>query len=150
TTHGTALRFFILSGRHRNDSNDSRRSLTSSTLRTVCEFARLLLHRALSRGFNLPRAFFDEDDLPPPHAVQCITRAARPSHFNRLPFRRLAKTEMDAQVVLGIVAAAAANLVNLCPAISDNLDPRAGRRSIRFHPDQLDRNPVVTRRRIGA
>src|SRR5262249_51338314 len=120
----------------------------ASTLRAGSEFARLLLHRALSRWFNLPRAFFDEDDLARSHVVQRINHAARPSHFNRLRFRRLAESEMGAQVVLGIVAAAAANLINLCPAVSDTLDPRAGRRSIRFHPDQLDRYPVVIRRRI--
>src|SRR5262249_19608929 len=142
-----ALRVFIHCGRHRNDLNDSRRSLISSTLWTSLEFASLLAGRILSRGFNLPRAFFDDKDLSHCYVVQRINSAARPSHFNCFHFGRLAEAEMNAQVVLRIVATAAANLVNLRPAVSDDLDPRACRRPIRFHPDQLDRNPVVTRRR---
>src|SRR5215470_5468950 len=58
-----ALRVFIHCGRHRYDLNDPRRSLTSSTIWTSPEFAPLLAGRILGRGFNLPRPFFDDNDL---------------------------------------------------------------------------------------
>src|SRR5262249_13582508 len=115
------------------------------TLLSRSEFAPLLPGRVLGRRFNLPRALFDEYDLARRHVVQSVNHAARPSRFDRLRLRRLAQAEMDAQVVLRIVAAATANLVNLCLAISDNLDSGAHAVAVRLHADEFDRNPVVIR-----
>src|SRR2546428_4631560 len=73
----------------------------------------LLLGRILGHRFNLPSAFFDVDHLARRHVGQSVDHATRPPRFDRPRFRRLAQAEMDAKVVLRIVAAAAANLVDL-------------------------------------
>src|SRR5262245_36787377 len=118
------------------------------TLLAMSEFSPLLAGRVLSRRFNLPGAFFDENDLARRHVIQGVDHAARPSRFDRLRLRRLAEAEMDAHVVLRVVAAAAANLVDPRPAVGFNLDPRANAVTVRFRADEFDRNPVVIRRRI--
>ena len=92
-------------------------------------------------------------DLPVP-SVNVWSRSAarllpvffasvRPAHVEAIDDRRPVEPEMDAQIVLRQVTAAAANFLPLLGPAGDEVDARADRVAIRRGADQLQVDPVM-------
>src|SRR6185369_973996 len=64
----------------------------------------------LIRCADKTRALFNDDELIGRNFIDRIDLSARPLYFKRLCFRGLPQTEMHSQIVLRVVAAAAADL----------------------------------------
>src|SRR5579863_1383948 len=121
----------------------------------------LLRHLCLRRGVegngplnSLP--FFHVDKLIHLDVLQRIDLSAGPADLKQIYLLSLANAEVNTQIVLGDVAAAAAYFIDLrmrlrLPRHSrDAPNPRADAAAIRLHSDRAHFDPIVFRRRITA
>src|SRR5260370_18692940 len=94
-------------------------------------------------------AFFDEDYLVGFDVFERFDEAARPADFEELDGFGFADAEVDAEIVLGKIAAAAADFVNLrmqtllAGKMRDALDARADAAAIGSRADGCDCDPLV-------
>src|SRR5882672_8594623 len=120
--------------------------ISGSSLCGVVSLLRLELH-----GTHDAFAFFYEDDLIGLDVLQGLHQAAGPADFEQLHLGRLADAEVDAQIVLRKIPAAAAHFVNLrmwvffAGEMSDAFDACADAAAIRFRADGFDLDPIVGR-----
>src|SRR5438045_2512697 len=92
-----------------------------------------------------------DDSLPFKHAIKLIHRqilqrihgSRRPANLNRIDFRRGIQTKMDSQIILGKIAAAAMNLVDLRHTTGDNLDSGANSGPVALASSKLKRDPMI-------
>ena len=95
-------------------------------------------------------ALFDKDDLVRLDVFERFNEAAGPADFEDLDVFGFTDAEVDAEIVLGKIAAAAADFVNLrmqallAGKMSDAFDARADAAAIRFRADGFDFNPIVS------
>src|ERR1700688_1573431 len=116
---------------------------SESSLRRLRTLGWLELHRT-DDAF----AFFHHDHLVGPDVLQRFHKAAGPANFEQVDLFRFANAEMDAQIVLRKIAAAAAHFVNLRVKIffarqmRDAFEARADAAAIRFRADGFDFDPI--------
>src|SRR5262249_31178663 len=97
-----------------------------------------------------PKAFaFNRFDDLIRRRGETIDDAAGPMDFN-VRLRRRSNSEMNAQIVLGDVAAAAAYFVHLPVTGCRAINPRADTRTIRLHADGLHLDPVRLHRLVAS
>src|SRR5689334_12567917 len=87
--------------------------------------------------------FLDGQDFVDARVRDLVNRAARPADFDEVNLRALLKAEVEAQVALRDVAAAAAHLVHLCEVAGDDFNTRADAVTIAFDADCLNQHRVV-------
>src|SRR6266436_388489 len=110
----------------------------------LCRFGRIELLSA-DDAF----AFFDEDDLIRLHVFESFDEAAGPADFEEFHVFGFADAEVDAEIVLGKIAAAAADFVNLrmqtllAGEMRDALDACADAAAIGFCADSFYFDPIV-------
>src|SRR5882762_868560 len=101
-------------------------------------------------------AFFDEDNLIGLDVFEGFDEAAGPADFEELDAFGFADAEVDAEIVLRKVAAAAADFVNLWMQalldgkMSDAFDARADAAAIGFCADGFNFDPIVAGARVAA
>src|SRR5947209_2780021 len=88
-------------------------------------------------------AFLDGQNLIHARARDFINRAARPADFYQVNLGALLKAEVQPQVALRDVAAAAPNLVRLREIAGDDFNTRADAVAIAPHADGLNQDGVV-------
>src|SRR6266487_1173908 len=109
-------------------------------------FGRIELH-----GADDAFAFFDEDHLVGLDVAEGLDEAAGPADFQELDVLGFADAEMDAQIILVKIAAAAAHFVNLrvqaffAREMRDAFYARADAAAVRFCADGFDLDPIVAR-----
>src|SRR6266404_2274090 len=117
---------------------------SGSSLCGLVSFLRVELH-----GADDAFAFFDEDHLVRLDVFQCFDEAAGPANFQQLDAFGFADAEVDAQIILRKIAAAAAYFVDLwvqtllARKMRDALDARADPAAIGFRADGFDFDPIV-------
>src|SRR5712671_2555009 len=95
--------------------------------------------------------FFNVNQLVGLHIFQRVDLSCWPANFQNLRLVRFAQAEVNAQVVLRDVAAAAANLVNLLMRLrfirrtAKAAQPRSNTAAIRFRSDSAHLDPMVSR-----
>src|SRR5882672_12336943 len=118
--------------------------ISNSSLRGLVRFLRVELH-----GADDAFAFLDEDHLVRLDVFQRFDEAAGPADFEQLHLVRFADAEMDAQIILREISAAAAYFVDLrmqtllARKMRDALDARADPAAIGFRADGFDFDPIV-------
>ena len=99
-------------------------------------------------------ALLDDVEVVCVEVFEGVHLAGWPADLDQVDFFRLVEAEMDAQVVLRVVAASAADFVDLdngVPAwprsgLCDDLDPRADAGAVGFCADGTDLDPVALER----
>src|SRR5882762_5529287 len=115
-----------------------------SSLRGFVSLLRVELH-----GADDAFAFFDEDHLVRLEVLGGFHEAAGPANLEQLHPVGFADAEVDAQIVLRKIPAAAAHFVNLRMQIffagemRDALDARTDAAAIGFRADGFDLDPIV-------
>src|SRR5216684_4781874 len=118
--------------------------ISNSSLCGLASFLRVELH-----GAHDAFAFFDDDHLVRLDVLQGFHQAAGPANLKHVNLVRFADAEVDAEIVLRKIAAAAAHFVNLRMRIffagemRDAFDTRADAAAIRFRADGFDFDPIV-------
>src|SRR6266850_1305118 len=118
--------------------------ISNSSLCGLVSLLRLELH-----GADDAFAFFDENHLVRLDVLQGFHQAARPANLEHVNLIRFADAEMDAEIVLRKIAAAAAHFVNLRMRIffagqtRDAFDARADAAAIGFRAYGFDFDPIV-------
>src|SRR5436190_1050076 len=115
------------------------------------------LHPAMQLGRLRPEENPDASSFPFHHFVnlvhcqswQSVDVSAWPTDFN-IRLLRCAETEMDAQIILRNVAAAAANLVHLAMLAGCADDARTNAGAIRLCANAFQFDPVVAKRAIAT
>ena len=90
-----------------------------------------------------PLALFQCDDLVGLQVLKTLFSSTRPEDFDTLDFRSGPDPEMQAQVVLRDVTAAAAHFIYLLQISSYYGDAGANAVAVRFFPDGFDQNPIL-------
>src|SRR3989442_370190 len=114
-------------------------------------FGRIELH-----GTEDAFAFFDEDHLVGLDVAERLDEAAGPADFQEFDVLGFADAEMDAQIILRKIAAAAAHFVYLrmealfAREVRDAFYARADAAAIRFGADGFDFDPIVARTRVAT
>src|SRR5262245_37223452 len=88
-------------------------------------------------------ALFQRDDLVGFQIIEGFFSSARPEDFDTLDFRRGADSEMQAHIILGDIAVAAAHFVHLLQPGGRHGAAGADAVAVRFAPDRLDQDPVL-------
>src|SRR5262245_12539671 len=109
----------------------------------AAEGARAVTNDLLLAASGLPRqqgsfALFQRGDLVGFQIFEGFFSSARPEDFDTLDFRRGADSEMQAHIILGDVAVAAAHLVHLLQPGGHHGDAGANAVAVRFSSDGLD------------
>ncbi len=118
--------------------------ISGCSLRGLAGLLQLELHAA-----DDTFALFDEDHLVRLDVFERFDEAAGPADFEELDVFGFADPEVDAEIVLRKIAAAAAHFVNLrmqtllAGKMRDAFDARADAAAIRFSADGLDLDPIV-------
>ena len=95
-------------------------------------------------------ALFHHDHLVRLDVLQGLHEAAGPAYLQQLHLLRFPDSEVDAEIVLREVAAAAAHFIDLrvkvflARQMRDALDSRADAGAIRFCADGFDFDPIVS------
>src|SRR6266481_711935 len=101
-------------------------------------------------------AFFDDDDLIGLDVLEGFDKAAGPADFQELDGFGFADAEVDAQIVLGKIAAAATDFVDLgmktffAGEMGDAFDARADAAAIGFCADGFYFDPIVAGAGVAA
>src|SRR5260370_6828174 len=107
------------------------------------------LGRVELHGADDASALFDEDNLIGLDVFERFDEAAGPADFEELDVFGFADAEVDAEIVLRKIAAAAAHFVNLrmqtllAGKMRDAFDARADAAAIRFCADGFDFDPIL-------
>src|SRR6266478_611857 len=118
--------------------------ISNSSLCGIVSLLRLELH-----GADDAFSFFDENHLVRLDVLQGFHQAAGPANLEHVNLVRFADAEVDAQIVLRKIAAAAAHFVNLRMRIffagqmRDAFDARTDAAAIGFCSDGFDLDPIV-------
>ena len=105
--------------------------------------------RIEGNGADDPLAFLDQDELVGLDVAKGLYEAARPADFEDLDFFGFADSEVDAQIVLGTISAAAADFVDLrmkgffTGHIRHAFQPSADAAAIGFRADGFDFEPTI-------
>ena len=75
--------------------------------------------------------------------VEAIDMSARPADLEKVDDIRLAQSKVNAQIVLGIITAAAAHFLDLRMLAGDATNARADRTPVRLYATALHLEPVV-------
>src|SRR5439155_4675076 len=98
--------------------------------------------QALLRAHN-PGSFPNDQELVAGNVLELVHDAARPPDFQPVQSARLAQADVYPQIVLGKIAPAAADLVNLTTPAGKNRDPSANTVPIGLGAHGADREPMV-------
>src|SRR5712691_9272287 len=107
------------------------------------------LGRVELHGADDAFALFDEDNLIGLDVLEGFDEAAGPADFEELDVFGFSDAEVDAEIVLGKIAAAAADFVDLrmetffTGKMRDAFDARADAAAIGFCADGFDFDPIV-------
>src|SRR6266404_121752 len=118
--------------------------ISNSSLRGLVSFLWLELH-----GADDAFAFFDEDHLIRLDVFQRFDEAAGPADFEEFDVFSFANAEMDAQIILREISAAAPHFVDLrmqtllARKMRDAFDACADAAAIRLRADGFDLDPIV-------
>src|SRR5216684_1953531 len=107
-----------------------------------------LLLTSLLRYFDLPTAFLQRVDGIGGKIFKSLDQAAGPAHLHPINLCRSAEAEMDAHVVIGNVAGAAAHFVNESARACFHRDSCPDAVAVGFDPDRPKRDPVVPVARV--
>src|ERR1700744_2386856 len=102
----------------------------------------LMLCRADLFRSNDSGSFEDGVKVIGSYVGELFDRARRPSDFDGVDASRLCQPEMQTQIVLGEIAAAAANLIGLRHASSGESDARPEPQPIALCPGQFEADPM--------
>src|SRR6266851_1471246 len=102
----------------------------------------------LLRYFDLPTAFLQRVDGIGGKIFKSLDQAAGPAHLHPINLCRSAEAEMDAHVVIGNVAGAAAHFVNESARACFHRDSCPDAVAVGFDPDRPKRDPVVPVARV--
>jgi len=95
------------------------------------------------RRCRLSRSLFKNQNLIGANVLKRFINAARPLHLSAVNFCGVTETEVQTQIVLRNVAAAAAHLVHLLLAAGKDRDPRSNAIPIRFLAHRFDQHPIL-------
>src|ERR1700737_4705667 len=88
-------------------------------------------------------AFLHSNELVHSQIVKRIDLTAGPANLNGLDSLVLTDSEMDTKIILRVIAAATAHLINLATVRGHALNARSDPISIRLDANRLDLDPVV-------
>src|SRR5437879_2105152 len=117
-----------------------------SSLRGLARLLQVELHCA-----HDALALFHHDHLVRLDVLQSFREAAGPAYFQQLHLLCFPDSEVEAEIILRKIAAAAAHFIDLRVKVSlarqmrDALDSRAYAAAIRFRADGFDFDPIVSR-----
>src|SRR5260370_34634848 len=107
-----------------------------------------LLLTSLLRYFDLPTAFLQRVDGIRGKIVKSRDQTAGPAHLHPINLCRSAAAEMDAHVVIGNIAGAAAHFVNESTRARFHRNASPDAVAVGFAPDRAKRDPVVAVARV--
>src|SRR5216683_2966269 len=107
-----------------------------------------LLLTSLLRYFDLPTAFLQRVDGIGGKVFKSLDQAAGPAHLHPINLCRSAEAEMDAHVVIGNVAGAAAHFVNKSARARFHGNASADAVAVGFDPNRPKGDPVVPVARV--
>src|SRR4030095_8246810 len=88
-------------------------------------------------------SFFKNRHLIGSDILKRFVNTARPLHFSAIHLCSITKTEVQAQVVLGLVASAAAHFVHLLLVAGKDRNPCTNSIPVGFLTHGLDQNPIL-------